>query len=231
MRICASAGAGRRLIGIGVALGTVLGSGALAAGAPAATLSVNKACYVRTAKKPPTMVLSGAGFTPGSMVLVSSDDGSVATQAAVNPAGAFRLATSAPTPFFSSPGQKTVTLTASDGVVQATAAAAVAPLGVFHGSTKKQPGLRALSEKTNWSFSGFTPGKFIYGHYTIAGKQVTRTKFGRASGPCGLLKTRAKLFPAAPHHKSYPVQWDSSKRYSERTKPKISGRVSLMTVL
>jgi hypothetical protein len=230
MRICVSAGAGRRLIRITAGVGTLLVSGALAAGASAATLSVNKACYVLSGKTPPQMVISGTGFAPGNTVLITSDEGSVGTQAPVDPAGNILVATNAPTPFFSSPGQKTVTLTANDGFATATAPATVAPLGVFHGSTKKQPGLRALSEKTNWSFSGFAPGRFIYGHYTIKGKQIARTKFGRAKGPCGLLKTRAKLFPARPHHKSYPVQWDSSKKYSKRSRPKISGRVSLMTV-
>jgi hypothetical protein len=230
MRISVSAGAWRRLIGITAGLGTLLVSGALAAGASAATLSVNKACYVLATKTPPKMVITGTGFTAGATVVITSDDGSVDTQTPVDLAGNILAATSAPIPFFNAPGQKTVTLTANDGAVQATAPATVAPLGVFHGATRKRPGLRALSEKTNWSFSGFTPGRFIYGHYTIRGRQVARTKFGRAKGPCGLLKTRAKLFPATPHHKSYPVQWDSAKKYSKHSKPKITSRVTLMTV-
>ena len=55
-------------------------------------------------------------------------------------------------------------------------------------------------------------------------------RFGKATGPCGVLKTRAKLFPATPHFRSYPVQVDNSKRYSKHSFPKVSGRLTLTTV-
>ena len=75
-----------------------------------------------------------------------------------------------------------------------------------------EKGLRALTEKTNWSFSGFQPGKPIFGHYLYKGKQVALATFGRAQPPCGTLKVRARLYPATPHHASYSIQYDDQPR-------------------
>ena len=129
------------------------------------------------------------------------------------------------------PSVKTFTFTAKDEgtspAIVATSPVRVAPLGALHGSTPKAPGLKALGETTNWSFSGFTPGQTIYAHYTIQGQQVASQAFGTAHGACGTLHARAPLYPAVPHHASYPVQFDGAKSYSPKTTPKLAGRVSL----
>jgi hypothetical protein len=225
----------RRRAGVVVGLLTLLVVAAAAQGASGATLSVNAGCYVFATKTPPTMVVTGAGYTPGDLVSITSNVGFVAASATADAAGNIAASTTAPLPPKVAAGAQAVVLTADDesinGPITASAPLSVAYLYVFHGGAKKRPGLRAFREKTSWSFSGFTPGKYIWGHYIIHKRQVARARFGKAKGPCGVLKTRAKLYPATPHFRSYPVQVDNSKRYSRHSFPKVSGRLSLTTVL
>lgn len=234
MGICVSAG--RRCRSAPLVVGLTLVVGAVAAqAASAATLSVNAACYVYATKTPPTMVIAGSGYAPGDLVEISSNVGFVDATATANAAGNIALSTTAPLPPKAAARAQRVVLTADDesvnGPITATVPLSVAYLYVFHGGAKKRPGLGAFREKTSWAFSGFKPGKSIWGHYIIHGRQVAKVRFGRASGPCGVLKTRAKLYPATPHFRSYPVQVDNSKRYSKHSFPKVSGRLTLNTVL
>src|SRR5581483_9003249 len=225
---------GRRRAGVVVGL-TLVVAAAAAQGASAATLSVNAGCYVFATKTPPTMVITGAGYTPGDQVSITSNVGFLDASATADAAGNITASTTAPLPPKVTAGAQPVVLTADDesvnGPITASVPVSVAYLYVFHGGAKKRPGLGAFREKTTWSFSGFTPGKYIWGHYIIHKHQVARVRFGKAKGPCGALKTRAKLYPATPHFRSYPVQVDNSKRYSRHSFPKVSGRLSLTTVL
>jgi len=197
----------------------------------AATLVVNKPCYVIT-QKVPSMTITGSGYAPNSHVLITST-ANVDASATANAAGAITVTVSAPAPHFSVPSVKVFTFTAKDEntspAIVASSPVRVAPFGALHGSTPKAPGLKALTETTNWSFSGFAPGQPIYAHYTIHGQQVASQSFGTAHGACGTLHARAPLYPATPHYASYPVQFDGVARYSPRTAPKITGRVSLDT--
>lgn len=214
----------------------VFASAAPTAGAAVqpATLAVNKACYVLT-RTIPRMTVTGSGYSPGDQVTISDSTGTVFARTAANAAGQILAVVRAPTPGFSAPGQKRDTITAEDFTLAGTeikgvVTTRVAPRGAAHGATKRRPGLRALTEKASWSFSGFPVGRTIWAHYTIKGKQVARQSFGRAKGPCGVLKARRKLFPARPRHKSYPLQIDARKRYSRRTKPAVPLKVSLTFV-
>jgi hypothetical protein len=215
--------------GLALTLALTATLGAAASAHAAATLFVNRPCYVIT-KKIPSMTITGSGYAPNSDVLVTSS-ANVDASTTANAAGAIKLKLTAPAPHFSVPSVKTFTFTAKDEnvtpAIVASSPVRVAPLGALHGSTPKAPGLKALTETTNWSFSGFAPGQTIYAHYTIQGQQVASQAFGTARGACGTLHTRAPLYPATPHHASYPVQFDGAASYSPRTAPKISGRVSL----
>ena len=234
MRIRFAAPGRSRLAGAGiVGLAALLVGATLAGAASAATLGVNAACYRNVlSAKAPAMIVTGTGYTPGDSVSVTSSDGSVDASTTANPAGVIALKTNPPRPSFTAPVAKTLTLTASDNAATGATTTAstpvmVAPLGFSHGSTKKAPGLRALTEDTDWAFSGFAPGRTVYAHYTIKGRQVARQAFGRAAGPCGLLRARRRLYPATPHTNSYPLQVDSVRRYSKRTALRVLGRVSL----
>jgi hypothetical protein len=210
----------------------VLASGALAAQASAADLSVTAGCYVIAGKNAPPMSFIGSGFTPGDRVLIASDEGTVDTSAKADSQGRISGRADAPTPFFSTPGAKKILLTAKDQAstgktITARTTVNVTELGWQHGSTKRRPGLGALTEKTNWSFSGFQPGQPIFGHYLYNGKQVALARFGRAQPPCGTLKVRARLYPATPHHSSFSIQYDDSHAYSKKSQPRIIGPLKL----
>jgi hypothetical protein len=215
--------------GLTLALALAATLGVTASAHAAATLLLNRPCYVIT-KTIPSMTITGSGYTPNSHVLITST-ANVDASTTANAAGAIKLKLHAPAPHFSVPSVRLFTFTAKDEstspAIVASSPVRVAPLGALHGSTPKAPGLKALTETTNWSFSGFTPGQRIYAHYTIRGQQVASQAFGTAHGACGTLHARAPLYPATPHHASYPVQFDTAKIYSPRTAPKISGRVSL----
>ena len=215
----------------GLALMVAL-SAALAVAASAhaaATLVVDRPCYVIT-KKIPSMTITGSGYAPGSQVLITSN-ANVDGTATATAAGTISLKLNAPAPHFSVPSVKTFTFTAKDEgtspAIVATSPVRVAPLGALHGSTPKAPGLKALTEMTNWAFSGFPSGQTIYAHYTIQGQQVATQAFGKSQGVCGTLHVRAPLFPGTPQHASYPVQFDTAKKYSPKAVPKLAGRVSL----
>ena len=235
MRICVPGGGRRRLVSAAVgaaAIAPVVFVATASAAAQPATISLNRACYVIT-RTVPSMTVVGSGFQPGATVMITDATGTVDTQATPNAAGQITATVRAPTPSFSQPGEKRDTITAEEigptgTEIKGSKSTLVTALGAEHGSTKKLPGLRALTETTDWSFSGFRVGRTIWGHYTIKGKQVAREAFGRAHGPCGLLTTRKRLFPSTPRHKSYPLQIDSVKKYSKKTEPSIRGlRVSL----
>jgi hypothetical protein len=211
---------------------SALAFGALAAEASAAELTVNAGCYVIAGKNAPPMPFSGSGYTPGDQVLISSDEGTVDTSVKADSQGRISGRADAPTPFFATPGAQRIGLTAKDQTptgktITARTTVNVTELGWEHGSTKRQPGLRALTEKTNWSFSGFQPGKLIFGHYLYKGKQVALARFGRAQPPCGTLKVRARLYPATPHHSSFSIQYDDSRAYSQKSRPRIIGPLKL----
>jgi hypothetical protein len=219
-------------LGFALAAAVALSASPSASGAsPVATLSVDKPCYVIT-KRIPSITLAGTGYRPRSHVLITST-ANVDASATADAAGRISVKVRAPAPHFSVPSVKTFTFTAKDEnvtpAIHATARARVAPLGALHGSTPSAPGLKALTEPTKWSFSGFAPGATIFAHYTIQGRQVALKAFGTAHGDCGTLHTRAPLYPATPHHASYPVQFDSVQRFSPKTTPRITGRVSLNT--
>jgi hypothetical protein len=198
----------------------VLAPGAFASAAGAATITVNQACYVNVGTKPAPMTITGSGFVGGDDVSISSSDGSVDTTTTADPTGAISVTTGAPMPPFSLPGAKTVTVSAQDfsatGTISAAVPVKVAPLAVL-----PRPSQAKLTSKVTWYFSGFAPGKFIFGHY-LRKNQVARTRFGRAKGACGLLKVHARFYPGGhPRYSSYTLVFDNAQRYSKKTRPRV----------
>src|SRR6202020_34649 len=100
------------------------------------------------------------------------------------------VTTGAPIPFLSLPGSKAVTLTAQDFTAAGTTITATARTQAAQLAVDTKPAQARLSKKVTWYFSGFRPGRFIYGHY-LRKKPVATAKFGRAKGPCGVLKVKA----------------------------------------
>jgi hypothetical protein len=202
-----------------------LGSDAHAAVQPA-QLSLDQACYVITSSVP-TMTITGSVFAPGVPVVITSSSGKLSAKVTADASGDISTSVASPTPSFTRPSEQRETITATQTPgpgeqIVGTAHTYITALGAEHGSTRKEPGLKALTETTTWSFSGFPVGKTIYAHYLIKGRQVAVQAFGRAPAPCGVLTVRRPLFPGTPQHRSYPLQIDTSRPLVKNTAPKIT---------
>jgi hypothetical protein len=58
--------------------------------------------------------------------------------------------------------------------------------------------------------------------FQSGGKVVLTYKFGKASGPCGILHAKSRLFPGhASANAKYKVQFDDSKKLSKKASLKI----------
>lgn len=207
-------------------------AGTAAAATVPPTLTVNQACYVTVSKKDrPTMVVTGTGYGPGDSVSVSDSEGGFYENTTADASGAITVSAPAPVPYLDKPGEKSDTITATDyspagPVYVGTATTKLSEL-IVAAKSRRGRGLSALTRKTRWAFSGFPEGKEIWGHYLYRHKLLARQKFGRAKGPCGLLTTRARMYPATPHHRVYQIQLDSSRHYSTHTSPRLVTKIGL----
>ncbi len=244
MRICSSSVGPATVIGIITAVALAGGasaastpvsgaSGASAASTPvsatsAAAISVAKPCYVNKSRRNRApMTVTGSGFAPGGEVQISSSDGSVMGETTASTVGTIAFTTYAPDPSFTLPGAQMVTLTATEPTAAITTMipVMVAPLAVGI-----MPAQAVPSQKVTWYFSGFEPGNLIFGHY-LRQKQVALTRFGRASGACGVLKTKALLYPGGhPRYHLYGLQLDDSRRYSKRSTPRLDKELQFLLV-
>lgn len=231
MNLRALAGGRRRIAVVtAVTASAVLG---LAATASAATLTLDKACYVFKGKSAPIVSFSGTGYGPNDPVALESSSGFSADVTA-DAAGDISGTAEAPLPPLNAAKAKQFVVDARDftpagtDAVVATASSEVAPFAASHGASKhREPGNRALTETVKWAFSGFPVGSKVFGHYLHAGKLVARQNFGRTKAPCGTLVTHKPGYPAKPHHSSYKVQIDTHKKYSKKTEPRLMLKITL----
>jgi hypothetical protein len=207
-------------------------AGALAAPASAATISVDKACYVNTATGPAPLTVTGSGFAPGESVQVSGGTTDIDTTA--DATGSFTATGSAPELNSKAAGTRWTTLTASGfdpttgQLVSATTRALSANLAV---STKplSVPVKDLRTHKVTFTFSGFTPGKAIYGYY-LRKRVVATTRYGRATGRCGTLKHKALLLPPGQSTKvRYGLVFESVPHYSKTANPRVTALVQFLT--
>jgi hypothetical protein len=223
----AGSGVVRLAAATGVALTLV--SSALAAPASAATIAATKPCYVNTnPAQGAAMTIIGTGFFPGDQVSVSGGTVFFTTIVAAN--GDFAATTRAPVLSTVNPGSLSTTLTATDdnaggATVSAATAVKSANLAV---STKPGSVKNVKRDKVTFSFSGFTPGQPIFGYY-MRKKILATVKFGDATGPCGLLRQKALLYPGGrPHHDAYDVAFESSSRYRRNAFPRVTGTLNIL---
>ena len=221
----------RRLASIALtACCAVPAAGALAAQASAAALTANKACYVNAdPAQGAAMVITGSGFVPGSTVQLTG--GTTFGNAVVDANGNVAIPAQAPELATVDPASKTTQLTATadnpDGT-QTTATLNVqsANLAV---ATNPRSVRNVRKDKVTFMFSGFAPGKHIYGYWLTRNKTVGKTKFARANGPCGMLKEKALLFPGGrPEKSSYTVTFESSSRYNKNAFPRVTGTLNIL---
>jgi hypothetical protein len=109
-------------------------------------------------------------------------------------------------------------ITATTAVKSANLAVTVRPLRVTN----------VRKDKVMFSFSGFTPGKHIYGYY-VRQTVVAKARFGKASGPCGMLRQKALLFPGGrPSKDEYNVTFENSSKFSKNVFPRVTGTLKII---
>lgn len=197
------------------------GASALAAAqASAATIAVQQACVVNAdpASGAP-MTVVGAGFTAGDTIGLQTTAGAAFSTVMAGPTGTFTTVMKGPVLATPNPATAVFTLHAmdeTDGTTTASTTLRAANLAVATNPPEARP-----SKKVTWTFSGFTSGAEIYGHY-LHGKKVAATaKFGRATGPCGTLKTKAVFYPGTAKYDVYKLQIDDVRRYLANALPRL----------
>jgi hypothetical protein len=201
-----------------IRVGTVAALSAVALAVPAAAhaaaVVTDRTCYTEG----DVYTVAGGGFTPGTTVSISGDG--ISGSAPVLANGAFIFQGSAPEQFSTEAGDKKIPITVIDSAGVATAGIVrVARIGVSQNPSSGNP-----RKKVRWRFSGFDVGKVIYSHVRRGGKTY-RHRFGKAKGPCGTLKAKARLLPI-PKSKvrsgTYKVQIDTSKAYHKHQRPRLT---------
>jgi hypothetical protein len=203
---------------------------AAAPGAGAATVGLDRTCYVSTAiGAGVTIQVTGSGFTPGEAVFaqIPAPAGLLSfVETTVGPTGELAATLTKVLP----PGIEPVVEAEKMQIkgVLSGAILAEAPFELTNLGVKLNPPSASPRAKVSYELAGFTPGKPIYGHYLHKGRVALTYRFGVASGPCGVLRTKARLYPGTSRFSSYQVQFDDSKRYSPRTSPKVNAGVNII---
>ena len=220
----------RRLASVAVtACCVVPAAGAVAAQASAATLTANKACYVNIdASQGAAMMITGTGFEPGATVQLSG--GTTTASALADAAGNVSIPASAPELRTLGPGSKVTTLTATADNPDLTQTVATVKVRSANLGVASRPGSvrNVAKHQVTFIFSGFVPGKHIYGYY-LRKKVVARSKFAKAQGPCGTLKQKALLFPGGhPTKDRYKVTFENTSHYSKKAFPRVTGTLKIL---
>jgi len=220
----------RRLAGIAAAACcAVPAGGALAAQASAATLVANQACYVNSGPSDAaSMTITGSGFEPNNNVQLNG--GTAFANTTADAAGNVSFTTAAPELAGISPGAKSTTLTATEDNPDGTTVTANVAVMSANLAVATSPGSvrNVRKDKVTFSFAGFVPNKHIYGYYLLK-KVVAKIKFGKAHGPCGLLKQKALLYPGGhPSKDKYKVTFESSSRYNKNAFPRVTGTLNIL---
>lgn len=133
-----------------------------------------------------TMLASGSGFTPDSAIQLQTDQ--VFEQGVADATGSFQIPFKAPIEDgidADSGEQFTLKATDAAGLTSTTTFRTVQ----FRFQTSA--GSKSPKSKRAWSFSGFEPGRAIYGHFRHKGRTRGTYRFGVAAQPCGTLKKSA----------------------------------------
>jgi hypothetical protein len=224
-------GVRRRLAHAAIAAGVLVVPAAAAAQASAATLSVNKLCYVnkytKTSVRQAKMIITGSGYVPGDPVVLATTDGSISTEVTASPTGTISDTIGAPTEFFKEPGSKGLILSATDNTASGQTITGGTLFKATNLAVATVPATARPARRVTWYFSGFTRGKYIYGHYLHKGREVKRARFGKAKGPCGLLRIKARFFPGGhQRYTSYGLQLDNTRLYRRKSSPRIDTALS-----
>ena len=197
---------------------------AVPAGAQAASLTTDFPCYIEQTG----MTVRGKGFHPNAEISVSGLQ--IFASAKTDDSGMFSTDVKAPIFPTVSPGSRRYTVTAAERD-DASSKASVG-FRVTNYAFATTQGNRSPKAKRRWRFSGFSPGKPIYGHFRFKGRTRGTFRFGNATGACGELTRMAAGIPVKgriPAGK-WVVQVDQRKRYSSTTKPALRATTTVSVV-
>jgi hypothetical protein len=193
----------------------------VAASASAATLTVSpqRGCY-RDGSKP---LLFGSGYTPNGGVRITSDGDSIGN-VGTNAAGNFgaeltvRLAS----------GERVKTYAATD--LSNPANTASLPLRVSATDVAVSPQRGAPGRRMRIRARGFTTGRTLYAHVRRGRRYRRNIRVGRLRGACHKLRARRRLIRRGAASGRYLIQFDTRRRYSRRTRPRIRYQVTVFRV-
>jgi hypothetical protein len=193
------------------------------AAASAATVETGRGCYVAKGSEGVDIDVTGSGFTAGEDVfaqvpapggLGAVDDTTVA------PDGTIKVTVENLYPESIEPIAEKKMMQIK-GILSGQILAEV-PFQVTNLAVKTVPATASYHKVVTYIFAGFRPHKPVFGHFFRGGKLVVTHKFGKATGPCGTLQAKSKLFPGnGPRDAKYKVQFDDSKKVDPKAKPKI----------
>jgi hypothetical protein len=194
-----------------------------AAGTPA--IAVAPKCVINPHPAEGSLMrVAGSGFTAGDSIGLTAGDAS--GMATASSTGTFDVLIKGPTLDTIGPGAQRFTMTAQDETTGAGSASITFSVANLAFSTT--PDVAKPSKVVHFSFSGFKPGASVYAHYLRGRKVVATQRFGRATGVCGLLKAKARLFPLRnPASGTYKVQIDDSRRYRAKALPRVDSTLSI----
>ncbi|MCW3010439.1 MAG: hypothetical protein JWO90_843 [Solirubrobacterales bacterium] len=186
-----------------------------AGSAAAASIALDRACYVSGLPG----VVTLAGFRPGAVVVVASPDLG-ATRVVADGAGGARVPITPPSGNgLPGPGSARFEVSAAEeGGAEVRTVARVAPLA-FQTAT----GARSPKVQRAWAFSGWMPGRPVYAHFRYRGRTRGTHRFGVAGGVCGELRARAAaiVVRGAVPAGTWTIQVDQRRTYARTTRPSL----------
>jgi hypothetical protein len=190
------------------------------AAAPAAMVTTDHACYVGSTP----VTLTGTGFEPGRPVVVRNEQPFEVP--ATDAAGAFAVAFPAPVLPTIEPRFQRFTLTATEPDNPAMTAATTFLATTF--AVKVTPARAQPSHRVRYRMSGFPPGVAVYGHWRFRHRTRKTIRIGSADVPCGFVSRRIRQIPVRAHVGTWDVQFDTHRRYSRRSVPRLALSISVV---
>lgn len=208
----------RRIVCLAAGGAALLASGAVAAQASAASLTLNAGCYVNFGRHVAQVTVTGSGFVPSTDVILGGDvfGANVTTDAL----GDFTAKVDAPNATIN-PGARKFKVTASTDDITTGQTVSAQTFGHYtEGGVSLSANTAGFGKRLTYSFGGFRPGRQIWGHYFIGKRSTGRHRFGKAKGPCGTLKAKATGYPVSrAHPNKWIVYYDDVKKFSKKAIP------------
>jgi hypothetical protein len=190
---------------------------ALTGSSEAATLTGDQACYQESER----VNVVGTGYTPNGVVNFSRDNAAFGTLQA-DASGTVRGFGVAPE--ISPSRQHRFSLEGRDAT-DPSIVATINPLATVF-DVKVNPLGGKPNRRRTITARGFTEGKTLYIHIRRKGRGKN-VRLGRLKRPCGTKKLRRRIFRRRTQNGVYRVQFDARRRYSSRTSPKATYRVTI----